>query len=378
MFLFPRKNRGANVKCVAVLFLLLLFSSAHAEENTGAKKLAVTTIASGLEHPWAMEFLPDGRMLVTERPGRLRIVGKDGVLSKPLAGVPEVYAVGQGGLLDIVLDPEFEKNHLIYFSFAEEIDGKAGTAAAKAILKQDRIEDVKVIFRQQPKVEGPNHWGSRLVFARDGTLYVTLGERFNYRDRAQTLDNHLGKVVRINPDGTVPRDNPFIPQKDALPEIWSYGHRNVQGAVLNPQTGELWTAEHGPKGGDEINIDLAGKNYGWPKASYGSHYDGTPIPDDHAAQGFAEPVFHWNPSISPSGLLFYTGDRFPAWKGDLFTGALNGMALIRLHLENGKPVKEERLLQDLKERIRDVRQGPDGWIYLLTDSDNGRILKVGL
>lgn len=364
------------MKYFVIALWILLISPAYAQENSSAGGLKVTTVASGLEHPWGMEFLPDGRMLVTERPGRLRIITKDGALSKPLEGVPKVYDEGQGGLLDVALDPAFVKNKLIYFSFAEETDGKAGTAVAKAILKEDHIDNVQIIFRQRPKVKGPNHWGSRLVFGRDGTLYITLGERFDYRDQAQTLDNHMGKVVRIKTDGSVPSDNPFVGQKDALPEIWSYGHRNMQGAVLHPKTGELWTAEHGPRGGDEINIDQAGKNYGWPKASYGSHYNGIPIPDEHASNGFTEPVFHWNPSISPSGMMFYTGDHFPAWKGDLFTGALNGMALIHLTIDNGKPVKEERLLQKLNERIRDVRQGPDGWIYLLTDSDGGKILRI--
>lgn len=366
------------MKRLFVIIALLWFGATPpaGAQTSGAATLKVTAVSEGLEHPWGMEFLPDGRMLVTERPGRLRIVARDGTLSKPIAGVPVVYGEGQGGLLDVTLDPAFGQTQTIYFSYAEEVDGKAGTAVAKAMLTEDRLENVQVIFRQQPKVKGPNHWGSRLVFGRDGTLYITLGERFDYRDRAQTLDNHLGKVVRINTDGSVPPDNPFVSHKGALPEVWSYGHRNMQGAALNPQTGALWTAEHGPRGGDEINIGQAGKNYGWPKASYGSHYDGTAIPDEHAAQDFIEPVFHWNPSISPSGMLFYTGDRFPAWKGDLFTGALNGTALIRLDMQGGKPVKEERLLQNLEERIRDVRQGPDGWIYLLTDSDDGKILRV--
>lgn len=360
----------------AALWLGISFSASAQGFSSSAGVLKVTTIVSGLEHPWGMEFLPDGRILVTERPGRLRIASKDGTLSKPLANIPKIYAQGQGGLLDIALDPEFDKNHTIYFSYAEETDGKAGTAVAKAILKEDGLENVQVIFRQQPKVEGPNHWGSRLTFGKDGTLFITLGERFNHSEKAQTLDNHLGKVVRIKTDGSVPQDNPFKTQKGALPEIWSYGHRNMQGAALHPQTGELWTAEHGPRGGDEINLDQAGKNYGWPKASYGSHYSLLPIPDEHAQHGFAEPMFHWNPSISPSGMMFYTGDHFADWKGDMFVGALNGTALIRLDMENGKIIKEERLLQNLEERIRDVRQGPDGLIYLLTDSDNGRILKV--
>lgn len=362
---------------VMVLYWPEAVSSALAQDlSSSAGALKVTTIAKGLEHPWGMEFLPDGRLLVTERPGRLRFVFKNGALSKPLSGVPKVYASGQGGLLDVVLDPQFEKNRTIYFSFAEETDGKAATAVAKAVLNEETLENVQVVFRQQPKVESPNHWGSRLVFARDGTLFITLGERFNYRDKAQDLSTHLGKTIRIRTDGSAPPDNPFTGRQGALPEIWSYGHRNMQGAVLNPQTGALWAAEHGPRGGDEINIVAAGQNYGWPEASYGSHYTGFPIPDAHAKRGYVEPVFYWTPSVSPSGMMFYSGDRFPAWKGDLFVGALNGMSLIRLDVENGKIIKEERLLQNLEERIRDVAQGPDGLIYLLTDSDAGRVLRA--
>ncbi len=351
--------------------------AANAQEfPSSAGALNVATVAQGLEHPWSLALLPDGRMLVTERPGRMRLVAQDGALSAPLEGVPAVYAQGQGGLLDVALDPRFSENRTVYFSYAEEAGGKAGTAVAKAVLGETGLSDISVIFRQQPKVEGRNHWGSRLVFARDGTLFVTLGDRFDYEDKAQDLSTHLGKVVRIRTDGGSPPDNPFNGRKGALPEIWSYGHRNMQGAALHPQTGALWTAEHGPRGGDEINVTEAGRNYGWPEASYGSHYSMLPIPDGHAGRGFTEPAHHWTPSISPSGMLFYTGERFPDWKGDLFTGALNGMALIRLEVEDGKVVKEERLLRALEERIRDVRQGPDGSIYLLTDSDEGRIVRV--
>ncbi|MGE3622626.1 MAG: PQQ-dependent sugar dehydrogenase [Bdellovibrionales bacterium] len=366
------KSFFSFVVCLCVIAVM-----ARAEDTPVRDgNLRVTTVAKGLEHPWSLEFLPDGRMLVTERPGRMRIVSGDGKLSQPLSGVPEVYAEGQGGLLDVALDPQFEKNHIIYFSFAEEKGGAAGTAVAKAKLEKTGLQDVQIIFRQQPKVKGKNHWGSRVVVDGKNMLFITLGERFDYRDKAQDMSTHFGKVVRIHTDGSAPKDNPFAAQKDALPEIWSYGHRNIQGAAMNPATGELWTAEHGPRGGDEINIDRAGKNYGWPKASYGSHYSGEAIPDQHAGQGFEEPVFHWNPSISPSGMMFYTGDRFPAWNGDLFVGALNGMALIRLDIENGKSAREERLLQKMEERIRDVKQGPDGLIYILTDNENGRILRV--
>lgn len=340
-------------------------------------KLKVTTVATGLSHPWSLAFLPDGRMLVTERAGRLRTVAKNGTLSRPLTGLPQIYAEGQGGLLDVAIDPKFSTNHTIYFSYSEPEGEKNGTAVAKAVLGASGLTQVQVIFRQQPKVNSDKHFGSRLVFARDGTLFVTLGERYSMSEGAQELSSGMGKVVRITTDGKPAPNNPFLNQQDALPEIWSYGHRNMQGATLHPITGALWTAEHGPRGGDEINLDEAGKNYGWPMASYGSHYSGWPIPDEHASRGFAEPFFFWNPSISPSGMTFYTGDRFPGWKGDLIVGGLSGMCLIRLDIEDDKVVKEERLLQGLNERIRDVRQGPDGFIYLLTDNDEGRVLRVG-
>ncbi len=370
------RRRIEQLFVVAALLSSVAFS-AHAQSfPSSIGRIKVTTVARSLEHPWSLAFLPDGRMLVTERAGRLRIVSARGSLSPPLSGVPKVYAKGQGGLLDIVLDPDFDENQIVYFSYAEETRGKAGTAVAKAVLSEEGLRNVEVIFRQQPMVRGSNHWGSRLVFARDGTLFVTLGDRFDYRESAQNLTTHLGKVVRIKTNGSIPPDNPFAGRSDAFPEIWSYGHRNMQGAALNPQTGALWTAEHGPRGGDEINIDESGKNYGWPKASYGSHYEGIPIPNDHAGQGFTEPAFYWNPSISPSGMIFYTGNRFNAWYGDIFVGALSGKALIRLHMDNNNAVQEERLLQGLQERIRDVRQGPDGLIYLLTDSDKGRLLRV--
>jgi aldose sugar dehydrogenase len=306
----------------------------------------------------------------------MRIVTQDGKLSAPLTGVPKVLNEGQGGLLDVILDPAFDKTKLIYFSYAEPEAGKAGTAVARARLTDTALEEVRVIFRQQPKVGGGNHFGSRLAFARDGTLFIGLGERFNHSDRAQTLDNHLGKVVRINSDGTVPPDNPFIKTKDALPEIWSYGHRNIQGMAVHPVTGEVWIHEHGPRGGDEINIPKAGKNYGWPEASYGSHYSMVPIPDEHASRGFVEPIHYWTPSIAPAGMAFYTAARFPAWKNSLFLGALAKQYLTRVMLNGEKVTGEEKLLEALDERIRDVRQSPDGYIYVLTDSEDGKVVRV--
>jgi len=335
------------------------------------------TVARGLEHPWGLAFLPDGRMLVTERPGRLRMVGKDGGLSAPLAGVPAVQARGQGGLLDVALDPRFGENRLVYLSYAEPGDGgTAGTAVARGRLGETGLEDVRVIYRQRPKVSGSNHFGSRLVFARDGTLFVTQGERYAYRDAAQDLASGLGKIVRIQPDGAVPADNPFVGRAGAQPEIWSYGHRNVQSATRHPETGQLWIVEHGPRGGDELNTPEAGKNYGWPVITYGREYWGPKIGEGTAKPGMEQPLYYWDPVIAPSGLLFYTGDAISGWKGSLLIGSLRPGLLVRLRLEGGRVAQEERYLGDLGERIRDVRQGPDGHPYLLTDSGDGRILRV--
>ncbi len=337
----------------------------------------VQTVAGGLEHPWGLAFLPDRRMLVTERPGRLRIVGRDGRLSEPLAGVPQVLARGQGGLLDVALDPRFADNRLVYLSYAEPGEGgTAGTAVARGRLGEGRLEDVRVIYRQQPKVAGSNHFGSRLVFARDGTLFVTQGDRYDYRDGAQDLSVGFGKIVRINPDGSVPRDNPFVGRAGARPEIWSYGHRNVQGAALHPQTGQLWTAEHGARGGDELNRPEAGKNYGWPVITYGVDYSGAKIGEGTAKPGMEQPLYYWDPVIAPSGMTFYTGDAFPDWKGSIFIGSLRPGLLVRLTLADGRVAREERYLADLRERIRDVRQGPDELLYLLTDGREGGILRV--
>jgi aldose sugar dehydrogenase len=341
-----------------------------------AGAVRVQTVARGLEHPWALAFLPDGRMLVTERPGRLRTVERDGRVSEPLAGVPQVQAGGQGGLLDAALDPRFAENRLVYLSYAEPGEGGAGTAVARGRLGEGRLEDVRVIYRQQPKVEGSNHFGSRLVFARDGTLFVTQGDRFSYRDKAQDLSVGLGKIVRIKPDGSVPQDNPFVGRAGVRPEIWSHGHRNVQSAALHPQTGQLWTVEHGARGGDELNRPEAGKNYGWPVITYGVDYSGAKIGEGTAKPGMEQPVYYWDPVIAPSGMTFYTGDAFPDWKGSILVGSLRPGLLVRLTLEGGRVVREERYLGDLRERIRDVRQGPDGLLYLLTDSRDGRILRV--
>lgn len=339
--------------------------------------IRLVTVARGLERPWGMAFLPDGRLLVTEKPGRLRVVGADGKVGPPLAGVPAVDAAGQGGLLDVALDPEFAANRIVYLSYAEPRDGGNGTAVARGRLTESGLADVRVIFRQQPTVRSGHHFGSRLVFARDGRLFVTLGERNSERARAQTLDSHIGKVVRIERDGKVPADNPFAGRAGALPEIWSYGHRNVQGAALHPVTGELWSNEHGPRGGDELNRTLAGRNYGWPKVTYGVEYSGAKIGDSPTAPGIEPPVHYWVPSIATSGLLFYTGDRFPRWKGNAFVGGLKSEQLSRLELDGNEVVHEEVLLRGVVgDRVRDVEQGPDGLIYLLTDEGDGRLLRI--
>ncbi len=347
--------------------------TARTEQGT----VRLVTVTDGLVHPWGIAFLPDGRALVTERPGRLRIVGTDGALSAPLTGVPDVDAVRQGGLLDVALDPDFASNQLVYLSYAEKRDGGNGTSVARGRLGEHGLEAVEVIFRQQPAVDSGHHFGSRLVFARDGRLFVTLGERNSQRDKAQLLDNDLGKVVRIERDGKVPADNPFVGRPGVRPEIWSYGHRNIQGAALHPSTGELWTNEHGPKGGDELNRDLPGRNYGWPKVTYGTEYSGAKISDAGTAPGIEAPVHYWVPSIATSGLLFYTGERFPNWRGSAFVGGLASKQVARLELDGNRVVHEERLLEGVvKERVRDVEQGPDGLIYLLTDESNGRLLRI--
>jgi glucose/arabinose dehydrogenase len=343
---------------------------------SGETKVQVTSVAKGLEHPWALAFLPDGRMLVTERPGRLRYVTREGALSDPVRGVPEVHAEGQGGLLDVALDPAFGENSVIYLSYAEPgPDGTNGTAVARARLDGGQLSEVKVIFRQQPKFRSNHHFGSRLVFARDGNLFITTGERNSQRDLAQDLGTHIGKVVRITPDGGVPAGNPFAGREGALPEIWSWGHRNIQGAALHPETGELWTHEHGPRGGDEINVARAGRNYGWPVITYGREYSGPAIGEGTAKEGMEQPAHWWVPSIAPSGMAFHSGNGQPAWKGQLFVGALAAAQLVRLEVApDGKVRHEERIA--IGRRVRDVREGPDGALYLAIDEDSGEILRV--
>lgn len=343
--------------------------------SSEASPFEVTTIVEGLQNPWGLALLPDGRMLVTERPGRLRIV-KDGKLSEPLKGLPDIRAGGQGGLLDIALSPQFATDGMIYFSFSEAGDGGAGTAVARGRLGETAVENVQVIWRQSPKVESPNHWGSRLVFNPDNTLFITLGDRFNQRPLVQDLSTTIGKVVRINMDGSIPKDNPFVSRKDAKPEIWSYGHRSVQAAALHPTTHQLWTLEHGARGGDELNQPQAGLNYGWPVITYGVDYSGVKIGEGTQKAGMEQPVYYWDPVIAPSGAAFYTGNAFADWQGDLFVGSLQPGALVRLELTDGKVTKETRYLGELKERIRDVQQGSDGFLYLITDSPRGKVLRL--
>ena len=373
----------ASLAAATVLTASFLIATTSRGANTSfassAGQLEVQTIASGLVNPWALAFLADGRMLVTERPGRMRIVSSSGQLSPALKGVPDVWATGQGGLLDVVTDHAFKQNNTIYFCFSERTAGGGRTAVARAKLVDGdapRLDDVKVIFRQQGPLSSGNHYGCRIAQARDGNLFVTLGEHFSHRDEAQNLGNHLGKLIRITPDGTAPNDNPFVGRDGARPEIWSYGHRNEQGLAINPASGEVWEIEHGPRGGDEVNIIGKGKNYGWPVIGYGIDYNGTKIHASTTKDGMEQPIKYWVPSIAPSGMAFYTGKLFPKWDGSLFTGALAGKMLVRLSLNGNSVTGEERLLQDLNERIRDVRQGPDGALWLLTDNAAGRILRV--
>ena len=336
-------------------------------------------VAGPLEHPWGLAFLPDGSMLVTERPGRMRLATPQGRLSEPLKGLPAIYNSGQGGLLDVLAAPDFAQSRRVYFSYSEPGEGGVnGTAIAHARLSDDgtALEQLTVIFRQLPKFNSRQHFGNRLAFAPDGTLFATLGDRGSQRDLAQDLGTHIGKIVRINPDGSVPKDNPFVGRTDARPEIYSYGHRNPQGLTIHPETGQLWEHEHGARGGDEINLPQPGLNYGWPVISYGVHYSGAKIGEGQKRDGMEQPIHYWDPSIAPSGMAFYTGDTFPGWKGNLFVGALVKTHLARLEIDGDRVVREERLLEEWGERIRDVRAGPDGAIYLLNDHPDAAIWRL--
>lgn len=359
-------------------------SSAAASEQapqplaSSAGQFQITEVVSGLDHPWAIAFLPDDSLLITERSGALRRLGSDGKLSAPLAGVPAVFAEGQGGLLDVAVAPDFASSQRIYLSYAEPGEnGTAGTAAAMATLGDAGLSEVKVIYQQQPKLEGPNHFGSRLVFDDQGHLFISQGER-NHRPTSQELDKLQGKLVRLNLDGSVPRDNPFVGQAGARPEIWSYGHRNMQGMAIDPRTGKLWQNEHGPRGGDEINLPQPGKNYGWPVITHGINYSGQPIPEAEGREkpGMEQPHHVWEKSPGVSGMAFYTGRPGTPWNDSLFIGSLAERNLIRLSLDGDKIVGEERLLDEIGERVRDVRVGPNGDVYVLTDEVDGKLFRI--
>ncbi len=362
----------------ALLLLPGLLALAAFSTQAQTQALRPVAVVSGLQDAWALAFLPDGRLLITEKGGQMRIAAANGSLSAPLAGLPRISTGGQCGLLDVVVDPAFASNQRIFFTFAEPGDGGNSTAVGRARLVGDRLEEVRTIFSQQPKVNSRNHCGSRIVFDRAGHLLVGLGDRFGAKEEAQNPANHIGKVIRIDVDGKPPADNPFVGRAGAAPELFSLGHRNIQAAALHPATGELWAAEHGPQGGDEVNRVRPGLNYGWPLVTYGRNYGlGTRIGEEGPKAGFEQPLRHWVPtSVAPSGLSFLTSDRYSGWKGSLFMGTLRGEQLIRLTIEGDRIAGEESLLADLDKRIRDVRQGPDGWLYVLTDGNNGQVLRL--
>ena len=366
----------------SVMLSIALLTSALAQDrsaviNSEKHTFRVVTLLKGLEYPWSVAFLPDGRMLVTERAGRLRLVGQDLRLDpKPIAGLPDVVATGQGGLFDVVLHPEHSQNGWIYWAYNAPGAGGWGTALARGKLQGSRMTEVQVLFSMKPKTRSSQHFGGRIVFDKAGMLYLTLGDRGD-KERAQKLDDHAGSVIRLHDDGRVPVDNPFVKRVDALPEKFTLGNRNMQGAALHPRTGELWSHEHGPQGGDEVNVMRSGLNYGWPVITYGVNYGfGTRIGEGQAKPGMVQPLHLWVPSIAPSGMAFVSGSKFPQWTGDLLVGALRDQMLVRLELDGEKVVREERLLQGIVGRIRDVRMGPDGLVYLLTDDAEGALLRL--
>ncbi len=340
------------------------------------RPVRTTELARGLEHPWALSFMPDGRMLVTERAGTMRLLSADAKRVEQVKGVPDVYSVGQGGLLDIAVSPDFGRDNLVYLALAQPTARGARTAIVRAELQGSTLRNHQVIFGQRQDPGGGYHFGCRLALTRDGLLYAGLGDRYSQKDRAQDLTSHFGKVIRIRTDGSVPTDNPFANTAGALPEIWSIGHRNIQGAALHPATGALWTHEHGAQGGDELNIPQAGKNYGWPVITWGVDYGGAKIGEGTSKPGLEQPLYYWDPSIAPSGMAFVTSERYTGWKGSLLVGSLKFRQLVRLDLDGPRVIREERLLSSLGERIRDVRQGPDGILYVLTDAPDGKLLRI--
>jgi glucose/arabinose dehydrogenase len=342
----------------------------------GPDPVTPEVVVEGLTHPWGMAFLPNGEVLISERPGRLRRVVEGQLLPQPVAGLPQIAAVGQGGALDVAIHPDYGENGWIYLAYVAGADDEVGTEVLRGRLQGEGLTDVEVLFRMRPKSDGGRHFGARLVLDRQNYLYITLGDRGD-RPRAQRLDDHAGTVIRLHDDGRIPDDNPFLDDPNALPEIYSYGHRNQQGAALHPESGRLWTHEHGPQGGDELNLIKPGANYGWPVISFGVNYGiGTQIGEGSAKEGMEQPLHYWDPSIAPSGMAFYTGDRYPGWKGDLFIGALKFQLLVRLQLDGTKVLSEQQMLHRKLGRIRDVEQGPDGYLYLLTDQDDGKLVRL--
>ena len=384
--MFAPLKPSRRALCVTMALLPALFAGAASAQTTKTELHTVraSVVVSGIAQPWGMAWLPDGRLLITEKGGTLRIVRGGRLLPDPVAGLPKATGHGQGGLMDVAVHPEHARNGWIYWSYNGEQDGQHGTEVARGKLAADgtRVTDVQVIFRMRPKSGGGQHFGSRLVFGRDGLLYITLGDRGDStgkgrEQRAQRLDDHAGSVIRLHDDGRVPADNPYVKRAGALPEIYNHGHRNIQGAALHPTTGRLWTHEHGPQGGDEVNIEAPGANYGWPVSTHGRNYGfGTRIGEGNTASGMVDPLHVWVPSIAPSGMAFYTGNRFPRWQGSLFVGGLVGQTLVRLTLEGDRVVQEERLFNGTFGRIRDVRQGPDGLLYLLTDAQDGQLIRL--
>jgi glucose/arabinose dehydrogenase len=375
-----KTRRLVLLALVAAIAAALAWAAPKLKRRFYTHGLKIVTVASGLETPWAMAFLPDGRLLVTERPGRMRIVERDGRLGPPLHGLPPVWARGEGGLMDVVLDPRFAENHRLYWSYSEpDPAGGAGasTPEARGRLEGDRIADVQVIYRQPLKTDDVRHFGSRLLFAPDGRLFIGLGDRMR-RDEAQALDSAHGKIVRVEPDGRIPPDNPFVNTPGARSEIWSYGHRNVQGLALRPGTGQLWASEHGPQGGDELNLIRPGANYGWPVITYGCEYGScAKIGEGTAKPGLEQPVLWWGPaSVPPTALLFVTSERYPEWKGQLLVGSFQFGALQRIKLDGDRVAEKEAIFLAGNGRVRDLKQGPDGWIYVLANVPEGRILRL--
>lgn len=373
------------MRAITVVLLIYVFVSSTVAASEGrsigdfdSEKTAfkVVVLIEGLDHPWGLAFLPEGRLLVTERSGRLRLVNEGRLDPRPIEGLPAISSYGQGGLLDVALHPDFARNRLVYLSYAAAGPGGFGTEVARGRLADHRLENMEVVFRALPKFDGGRHFGSRLVFGTDGLLYISLGDR-GHRPNGQDLSTHPGSIIRVRDDGSVPQDNPFVDKSGARPEIFTYGNRNVQGMTLEPGTGKVWAHEHGPQGGDELNVLRAGTNYGWPIITYGRNYGiGTKIGEGTRKKGMAQPVLHWTPSIAPSGMSFYDGDRFPGWKGNLFVGSLKFEYLARLELDGERVVHQERLIEGVIGRIRDVRRGPDGFIYLLSDERDGVLARL--